>query len=143
MHGFFNQLMNITIEFDGGTPCNIPRLGYGEGYGSYRLNSDEIVRIQHGIPMSNNAAEIATLAVAVQDVRRKYGTTVSLIIKGDSQIALKWARVCSGQERAKINPAHSPAFIEAIRALEFAMKGISSVTTEWQPRAKSVEAFGH
>lgn len=63
----------VRIEFDGGTPCNIPRLGYGIGYGSYRIDGEPIVRLDHRAPMSANAAELLTLVRAVQAVASRFG----------------------------------------------------------------------
>jgi hypothetical protein len=58
------SLEECTIHFDGGTTCNIPSRGYGNGYGSYLVN-EEIVKVDFGRPMSSNQAEIRTLIAAV------------------------------------------------------------------------------
>lgn len=55
---------NHIIEFDGGSTCNVPKLGYGDGYGSYQIDQREIVRLQFGKGFSANAAEILTLAAS-------------------------------------------------------------------------------
>lgn len=152
LHGYTHQpkpsrreCRIVTITFDGGTPCNIPRLGYGIGYGSYEIDDQPVARCDHGRPMSANAAEILTLVRAVQSVVAKYGReTTALRIFGDSQIALKWA---SGRTRngkpAKLGKGGSEEYRNAIQTLRDALKGFPHVETQWQPRAKSVALFGH
>lgn len=128
----------VRIEFDGGTPCNIPRLGYGIGYGSYRIDGGRVVRCNHDRPMSANAAEIFTLVCAVDTVTFMHPKRdVALLIVGDSRIALKW--VYPRRKRAK----GSPEFLEAIEALRSSLSGFAVVNTQWQPREHSVLAFGH
>jgi ribonuclease HI len=77
----------IAIRFDGGTSCNKPRKGYGNGYGSYQINDGEIERLRFGVPMSNNVAEISTLTSAVNALKTDRKRT-RLHIYGDSRIAL-------------------------------------------------------
>lgn len=133
----------VTITFDGGTPCNVPRLGYGIGYGSYRIDKRPIVRLDHGKPMSANSAEIHTLIAAVWDVSATIGKERHLIIRGDSQIALKWA---NGVDRfgspARLTKGSSPEFKAAVTLLREALTGFS-VETVWHPRKMSVALFGH
>ena len=137
----FPRQHTSTIEFDGGTPCNIPAEGYGIGYGSYRINSDPIVRLNFNRPMSANAAEIFTLRAAVIAAKEKGAD--ALVINGDSRIALKWANVAAGQRKPTKIEKTSPVFQEAVAELKSAMQGITSVVTQWQPRLKSVAVFGH
>lgn len=140
----------ITIAFDGGTPCNVPAKGYGDGYGSYRVifpgNRTVQERVNFMRPMSANAAEIFTL---VKGIERVLGEgykreEVKLHITGDSQIALKWA---SGQQRRgkpqKIAKSASEEFRNAIESLRWILAGFSETTTEWKPRKFSVAMFGH
>lgn len=135
----------VRIEFDGGTPCNIPRIGYGVGYGSYQIDAEPIVRLDHGRPMSANAAEIMTLTAAVREVIRRHGAAgVALVIFGDSQIALKWARGATESGRpAKAKVHGSPEFCEAVRDLRAAVSGFLKVDAMWRGRAESVRVFGH
>lgn len=129
----------VTIEFDGGTPCNIPRLGYGIGYGSFRINGGQVHRCNHERPMSANAAEVFTLVRAVQAVISMYPRhNVSLIIIGDSRIALRWAS--AGKKIAK---GSSEEFRNAIQSLRLVLRDFPPVETRWQPRLQSVETFGH
>lgn len=130
----------MTIVFDGGTPCNIPRLGFGDGYGSYRIDDREIVRLKFGVPMSNNAAEISTLVEAIKKAR-ELGAT-SLFISGDSQIALAWVDRCTGARKPKKKVSGTPAFLESINRLSIALFGISA-QTHWRSRDHSVRIFGH
>lgn len=138
-------LHEVTIRFDGGTPCNIPSLGYGIGYGSYQLNSLPIVRVDHGRRMSANAAEIFTLIRAVQDTVKVFGRTgVGLTITGDSRIAIKWAngRTFTGKP-AKFSKGGSEEFRNAVKTLRDVLTGFARVDAIWQPRIESVKLFGH
>lgn len=133
--------MTYRIEFDGGTSCNVPSRGYGDGYGSYRINQERPVRLQFYRSMSANAAEILTLVKGVQEAKQKGAT--DLLIIGDSQIALKWANVAAGKRPATKLGKTSVEFQKSISFLQTAMAGILSIETKWQPRLKSVATFGH
>lgn len=135
----------VRIEFDGGTPCNIPRLGYGDGYGSYKIDSEPIYRLNFRIPMSANCAEIRTLARAVESVAQTHGKDgIALEIYGDSQIALKWARnKTENGKRAKMSKNASDDFAFAISTLHAALDGFAKVSATWRGRAVSVRLFGH
>lgn len=147
------KIRKIRIEFDGGTPCNIPRLGYGDGYGSYQIQDCQsgthfpIARINFARPMSANAAEIHTLVRAVEEVIRRFGKDgIELDIHGDSKIALKWARgATESGRRVKPVKAHkvSGEFGMAISELQKATAGFSKVTATWRGRDASVKLFGH
>lgn len=140
---FSTPKVQVTVHFDGGTPCNVPRLGYGIGYGSYRIDNREIVRVNHGRPMSANAAELFTLVRAIQDVVGSIGRDVRLLVVGDSQIALKWARGTTPKGKAVKQPkGGSEEFRNAIQSLRDVIKGFH-VETLWQPRIHSVRVFGH
>lgn len=130
-----------TVRFDGGTSCNIPRLGYGLGYGSYQIDDQPIVRLDFYEAMSANCAEIRTLASAVMSA--KAAGHRDLVILGDSQIALKWANVAAGNRKATKLKGVSDGFRSAINHLHAAMVGIVSVRTRWTPREQSVAIFGH
>lgn len=133
----------VRIEFDGGTPCNIPSRGYGIGYGSYRIDREPVVRLNFGIPMSANAAEIRTVTEAVKAAKARFGGGLRLDVFGDSQVALKWVNVCAGNRKRTNMSKCSPAFIDAIDQLSAALFGVQLVATQWQPRRRSVETFGH
>lgn len=136
-------LPTITIRFDGGTPCNIPSKGYGKGYGSYQIDGREIARIQFNQAMSANTAEVKTVAAAIQDVKLLGGTNHWLHIIGDSQIALKWVKNAFEKAPMKVSKGSSPLFQDAIKELYVQVDGFANVITEWQPRARMVEVFGH
>lgn len=151
MHDLFDTPSNppaqpkrtVQVHFDGGTPCNIPRLGYGIGYGSYRLDEGPVVRVNHGRPMSANAAEIFTLVSAIQQVVATHGRGVRVLVVGDSQIALKWARGKTPKGKpCKQAKGGSEEFRNAIQSLRDVLKGFE-VETQWRPRANSVRVFGH
>lgn len=136
--------MNITtvrIEFDGGTPCNIPRLGYGLGYGSYRIDSAKIVRLQFYVPMSANVAEIMTLARAIEAVCNYHEpASTRLSIHGDSKIALNR---CNSALKAKQKKKNNEAFSDACHILHTLCQQFAEVETHWRGRAASVKLFGH
>jgi ribonuclease HI len=134
----------IAIRFDGGTSCNKPRKGYGNGYGSYQINDGKVVRLKFGVPMSNNVAEISTLISAVNSLTADYKVT-RLHIYGDSRIALDWA-YRAGNRIAYKPPKHgrhAPEFFNALMSLYEALKGFAEVKTEWEPRSKNRQVFGH
>jgi len=146
------QAQKIRIEFDGGTPCNIPRLGYGIGYGSYQIQNcatgeiEPVVRVDHKRPMSANAAEVLTLVRAIQEVVSRFGREVELDIHGDSQIALKWARGAteSGRKIKTLKQrAGSDEFLAAVLTLRDLVKGFPTIKATWRGRQRSVEVFGH
>ena len=131
----------VRIEFDGGSTCNIPRVGYGRGYGSFKIGNGPIHRSHFQRNMSANAAEIYTLARAIT-VAKGHGAR-HLFVIGDSQIALKWANVCVGNRKATKIDKTSESFKEAIQLLHEACDGIWTLETRWQPRLNSVLTFGH
>jgi len=139
------SLTPCTIEFDGGTSNNVPsRNGYGNGYGSYRLNDCEVVRVNFARPMSCNVAEIRTLIVAVKAVQRiSNPATTILRVVGDSQLALSHAQRAGGKGGYRLNPSWSPEFRAAVDDLHVALKPFAEVIAAWQPRERSVEIFGH
>lgn len=132
----------VCIEFDGGTPCNIPRLGYGEGYGSFKLGSHgKIFRLKFGRPMSANAAEVWTLVEALRHVSKCWlPQRTDISISGDSKIAL--AR-CYRPLSKKKKKRDSNEFEDACAALTALCAQFHSVTTKWRGRAASVKLFGH
>lgn len=134
---------HVRIEFDGGTPCNIPRLGYGMGYGSYQICVNghvySIVRRNFGVPMNANVAEISTLIAAIKSVVKCYNPeNTSLEIHGDSKIALNR---CSAPLKPK--KTYDSAFAAAVTELQALCAQFASVTTCWRGRQASVKLFGH
>jgi len=129
----------VKIHFDGGTPCNIPRIGYGIGYGSFRLDDGEVIRVDHGIPCSNNAAETLTLCCALE-VALAAGAT-GVIIEGDSQIVIRRVNARNGKKKKKVSG--SEAFRESLEKLSSLLSKFESVRAIWLPRRYAVAAFGH
>jgi ribonuclease HI len=128
------------IEFDGGTSCNVPAIGFGNGYGSYQIDNDPIVKLSFECPMSANAAEVLTVFFAICDAKKQGAT--SLLVVGDSQIALKWVNVATGQRKPTKIRKTSQGFQQAINFLLRAARGLD-INTQWQPREISVATFGH
>lgn len=134
------DVQHFTIEFDGGSSCNIPRLGYGRGYGSYQINGGEIHRVEFGSQgMSANAAEIRTLACALETLATMHNPAFSIVLaRGDSKIALKWATTGDTPKDST-----SQGFRDAITFLRQHSVKFKSIKTQWRGRAHSVNLFGH
>jgi ribonuclease HI len=127
------------VEFDGGTSCNIPAQGYGEGYGSFQIDHGTVHRVTFGRGHSSNASEILTLAAALEHLYSRGGADcMKLFIRGDSQIALKWATDTSNP-RAKT----SECFKQAIARVRLFNHLFADIKTEWRGRRHSVKLFGH
>lgn len=110
----------VRIEFDGGTPCNIPARGYGLGYGSYQIRSGEhvnrVARVNFDVPMSANVAEISTLIRAIRSVMKSYNPeNTSLEIHGDSKIALN--RCSTPLKRKKHYDSNFAAAVTELQSL--------------------------
>ena len=141
-------LSDFVIEFDGGTSCNIPRKGFGVGYGSFQINDLEIQRLQFDTGYSANAAEIETMYKSLialdKYIREDIVTHVapSILVCGDSCIALKWLN-CNR------NPVGSDKFVTIINEMKTFIYNrqesfvFGEITPFWRPRKKSVELFGH
>ena len=130
----------IKIEFDGGNSCNIPRLGYGNGYGSYKVNNNENIKIEFGIPMSNNVAEIMTLVTALDYVLENFGPS-NIFVRGDSKIALNW--INKAKNKFIKYPEDNPNYSAAAKKLVEVVNKHKVVREEWRGRKVSVELFGH
>lgn len=132
----------IIIEFDGGTSCNIPRQGFGYGYGSYQIQGQQIVRVKFGLGHSCNSAEIRTATAALLDLVSQYDypSTISVLLRGDSKIALKWAnpKYTSQPKQESTNN-----FIIAIKDIRQVAIKFKSIRTQWRSRDVSVKIFGH
>lgn len=137
--------MQYRIEFDGGTSCNIPRLGFGNGYGSYKINDEPVHRCNFNQPMSANAAEINTLAYAVKAIRDRGIDTsqTSLVIIGDSMITIGWVNYIARKEKRKFSKKATEPFKDAVAKLYEVLPGFAQISAKWQPRIKSVATFGH
>lgn len=135
----------VFLHFDGGTPCNIPSMGYGIGYGSYSFNGGSVSNVNHGVPCSNNGAEILTLAVALEDLMTKCDPhETEVIIMGDSQTTLGWVKkVFEKGDSIKVNQNVSQSMKDGIVRLIQAVKPFASIQTKWLPREHAVKAFGH
>ncbi len=132
----------ITIEFDGGTSCNIPSRGYGDGYGSFKIGDREVERIEHRRPMSCNVAEIMTAVVALDRCRHFFGSS-EILLRGDSKIALNWANIGNGRKPILPNKKKAESFRNAVSELIVAIRHHKNVKTEWRNRNHSVTLFGH
>lgn len=130
-------MTTATIYFDGGTTCNVPRKGLGEGYGSYKINDRPIVRLKFGKGHTNNSGEVATLYAAV--VEAKALGWYSLCIFGDSQVAL---RACRASKNHSRQDEGLGIYKQARRNLQLALTHVS-FTTEWVPRQQIFNIFGH
>jgi ribonuclease HI len=144
---FFSERANgadgaqvVRVEFDGGSTCNIPRLGYGKGYGSYRIGEGAVRRVRFEGAMSANCAEILTLVAAITEAKRQGAR--KLLVVGDSQIALKWANVAAGKRKATKVGNTSDGFQKAV-VLLYQVARDTKIVTQWQPREHSFNTFGH
>lgn len=142
---------DFVIEFDGGTSCNIPRKGFGIGYGSFQINDLPIERVKFTEGYSANAAELETLYSALlyldkyirEDVINHFAPSITIC--GDSCIALKWIN-CNCVPKEKHGSKMFRTVIKQMR--EFIKQNQESfifgeITPFWRPRKKSVELFGH
>ncbi|MBF9687120.1 hypothetical protein IAI39_11555, partial [Streptococcus pseudopneumoniae] len=74
------------IWTDGGTSSNVPP--FGIGYGSYRIGENgPIIPLNFNTNMSANAAEIFTMANAIQACDNK-----KIDLYSDSRIGLGWVK---------------------------------------------------
>ena len=94
--------------------------------------------------MSNNEAEVRTLIAAAEAAKLisdPAGTCLRVV--GDSQVALSKARKAGQQAHYKPSPGCTPGYATAVADLYVALKPFAAVVTEWQPRKRSLEIFGH
>lgn len=137
----------VTLHFDGGTPCNIPAKGFGIGYGSYCFDGGVPVRVDHGIPCSNNAAEALTLLVALRHLAKLFNPAETKVaIESDSQIVLnqvtKAIGICTFKSKNK-KPSGSDLFKQTIAELRGVLSLFGEVSVLWKPREHAVRKFGH
>lgn len=134
----------FTIQFDGGNGCNDPQKGYGIGYGSIRINGGPIVRVDHKVPMSNNAAEVATALEAIDFLLESFSPeTLDLHFQTDSQTAIKWIMASRHARAPKISKGSSELFQVLCGKIMATLFRVKTVTAEWLPRVKIVAIFGH
>ncbi len=131
----------VRIEFDGGTSCNVPKLGYGLGYGSYKINNEPVVRCDFGIRMSANAAEVLTLCWALRNVPQPERT--HLLICGDSKVALNRAVPILTKRKKAPAETGSNLFRDYCHLLTSLISTFAGAETHWRGRAESVRLFGH
>lgn len=125
-----------VIEFDGGTDCNDPKKGFGNGYGSYKIDGQDVKRVKFGKGHSNNSAELRTLVEALKELAGMGGRG-KVLCRGDSQIALKWI------DCPKMPKKGSEGFLGAILLLREEVAKFASVRGEWRRRTHSLALFGH
>lgn len=136
-----------TVEFDGGSTCNIPRLGFGTCYGSYRIDGKDIVRREFGVHGSANLGELMTITDALNAIASRYPEAelkkVSVAVTGDSQIALKWASHPRKYKTEKLSAGSTDQFREAVTRLVALKQQFAEVQTTWVGRDYMVALFGH
>lgn len=136
--------MEHIIAFDGGCASNIPP--FGNGYGSYKINDREIVRLDFCENMSANVAELKTALEALKDLNSSTHGTYSVYVTGDSQIALNWISAAFLRKPRKVSQKSTELFKHTIgqlrEMLEFNFR-IQTLRVEWKPRIHSVKLFGH
>lgn len=139
------ELITVRIEFDGGTPCNIPRLGYGKGYGSYKIWNEPVHRCHFNRSMSANAAELFTLNYAIKAVIDRGCDTRNMVLYlvGDSRLVLDMSLKIRDGRKIKTGSKTSPEFREGVLVLRELLPCFAAVSAAWQPRRKSVKTFGH
>ena len=133
-------MTDYVLVFDGGSQGNP-----GPAYGSYRfgpkrgkLGNPRRLDLGRG---TNNEAEYATLIAGVQAVladlrdRKTHPSTVTLEIRGDSQLVI---RQVEGAWKAK--DARMRDFRDKVRSLLSAFAGVHYTH---QPRSRTVSLLGH
>lgn len=141
-----------TIVFDGGSKGSGFQPGLGNGYGSYQIANDPIVRVDHEAVMTANCAEVLTLCCALEELAKRIDpATVAVHVEGDSQIALSALKLARGVQRktrtGKVKKSQTPKGSDGYRAacerLADAAAPFSQFTAKWKGRENSVAIFGH
>lgn len=134
----------MQIIFDGGCIYEKTSNGIGRGYGSYRIDEEAIVRVDHGLNMTANAAEVLTVCRALEEIIRRYKDTMSLalLIIGDSQVALANVRRFQ-KPNAQPNKNTHESFQYATESLGIFLARFSKIEARWHGRKHSVKLFGH
>lgn len=134
----------VNIITDGGTSCNIPALGYGIGYGSYKVDDLPVIRVDHKRPMSANAAEIWTVVAATEALVDDFSIVLPqtvLHVTCDSRIVVKWCSPVHYQ--SDHSGGGSDEFRDAVAALKHSLRKFHSASADWWARENSVRIFGH
>lgn len=139
---FVSQVGYIIIEFDGGTSCNNPKVGYGIGYGSFKIGEGKITRKEFG-NCSVNAAEVYTIAKALEAVPESWRKE-KFLVRGDSMIAINWVKKAfAGVKRTEKHLRMDDPFCAAIEALYAITGHFKHIDAEWRRRHHSLRIFGH
>lgn len=139
-----HQRARFTVEvvFDGGSKGRGFAPGKGMGYGSYRIDRQPIQRVNFNREMTAQAAEVLTLAQALQEVSKtRNAPYAKIVIRGDSQVALACASRLETKRKIKLKG--SDEFQDAQMLLAQLVRQFSEIETIWHPRDKSVAIFGH
>ena len=138
------SLLSICASADGGTSCNIPSKGFGDGYGSFQIGKGPIHRRKFGPGYSNNAAEIEIIASALTYIETQWDASeLEVMFYSDSQVALAWLKASAEGSLKKLSEGASEGMRSAIAVLRIIAPRFLLIRTEWHPRSKSVAAFGH
>lgn len=125
----------IKIWTDGGTSSNVPP--FGIGYGSYRIGENgPIIPLNFNTNMSANAAEIFTMANAIQACDNK-----KIDLYSDSRIGLGWVKKAQSLNCIPPNEI-SEGMKRAILFLIPIARG-KNINTHWRPREQIFKIFGH
>lgn len=144
----FGPLETVRVEFDGGANGSGFKPGLGNGYGSYRINSEPVVRVDHYAVMTANCAEVLTLCCALEELAERFDPTrLAVHVQGDSQIAISRLKSARGVGRGKKNKVRvakgSDGYVAACERLSEVAVKFAQFTARWQPRRQSVQTFGH
>lgn len=135
----------VQIIFDGGCIFEKESNGVGRGYGSYRIDEEKIVRVDHGLNMTANAAEVLTVCRALEEIIRRLGvetTNLALLIIGDSQVALANVRRFQKPNAQPKKGTHE-SFQYATESLGVFLGRFTKIEARWHGRKNSVKLFGH
>lgn len=139
---------DFVIEADGGSSCNSPAKGYGMGYGSFQIQTEEgpmeIKRLKFGNGISVNAAEILSISRGLDDVlallSERDPSEYRVLIRSDSLVALRNVQKC---ENENYIASGSESFVNSVKRLQEQVLKFERVEAEWRPREHSVTLFGH
>lgn len=127
-------MKRTDIWTDGGTKSN--KRPFGIGYGSFRIGREgEIISLTY-FPMSANAAEILTMAKAIE-----HSGAESISLYSDSRVGLKWLSDAP-HRKFEIPENISEEMKGSILYLREHCKG-RNVKCHWRPRVQIFKIFGH
>ena len=133
-------MKKTMIECDGGTPCNNPRIGYGDGYGSYRIDKGKVVRVDFKKPMSVNEAEVSILICAIEDAISRFGKNQSFEILSDSKIIVNCVNF--SHKKKKFSLGCSEGYKNGVSKLR-ELLDFFQASASWISRNHMVSIFGH